>query len=914
MKKQYINNIKRENSPLGATQLLKRIVPRRLCAGALVLTCVLLLAGCPDTSTGTGPTGPDPITNLNIIPQANGVVLLSWEDTEDVNFSHVLISWTPDAPPVPVRIEKGTQMATIIGLADAVEYTFRITTVSTTGAQTTNDAAESTTATNTMPPPVTNLAAGAAENGRVEITWTDSAASDLSHILLSWIPVVDGQEQPLRIEAGTEAATVTGLTDGTPYMFRAVGVDEGGGTSTETAPVSVTADATPPPPVALTAAAGPNGRATVTWTDPADSDFSHILLSWTPVVSGQEEQPRRIDSGAGAAVITGLTHAQTYTFTAVSVDAAGNRSAASTGVTATADTATIGPVILTAAAGPDGSAVITWDDPPGAAFASIALSWSGAAAQTSPLTVNAGAETTTITGLTNGTEYSFTAVSVTTSGDRSAASDAVTVTADSVKPDTPSNFSATPGVDGSVVVSWLRASGSAQTVIAWSPVPAGAPQIPPLRFDSPAELLMQSTTITGLTDGTNYTIRGTSVDAAGNVSTETVARVVANAAAPAEVTNLRASATVNTATVTWTDPATTDFSHVLVTWSPEHGSPDQPLRVNAGTETATLANLESVTEYTVTLRSVDTAGNTSPGTAITAATIAPVASQITNPTATIITADGNTTLSWTDPTDTTSAVRITITGSPAPTTPIVVALGTQTAAISGLRAPGADHVFTISTQNSSGTTANSGVAITARSALTRPVALFQLGGNTTHTGDFGYAACQAALGDTNNAIAAALRAANYTEAVFFGQSTTNGSQYSLAELAASQAALGFNGSTAAQLENRKVVIYAAASPTETFGTPAVSRTIGNVIKVNRDTGAWMNGGYDVVGSLVGGTFWSFANIVSINNDTSCSGAASTTTSLPAIVGNSASVNGDSRSGETATEPCSSSYAVICAAH
>ena len=948
MKKQYINSVQRESDAVhGVAHMLKRITPRRLCAGALALTCMLLLAGCPEDTGGSGggPAGPaGPITNLSIIPQVNGVVQITWEDPTDSNFSHVLITWTPNPPNEPVRIEKGEGMATIMHLPRADEYIFSITTVSTSGEQTTTDDTMGSTAVANAPPsPATNPAAAPTVNGSVRVTWTDPTAPDFFHILLSWYKTSEGPVRPdgapsRRVNPGEQTATVTGLIHGESYTFDIVSVDIAGGESmpaqkqTMGGPESVTAtaDTSAPDPVTLNADAGLNGRVEVTWADPVappdriprpapeNDNFSHIDLFWTPLVAGQA-QPLRVNRGVGSAIVTGLTHAQTYTFTAVSVDTAGNRSDRSVvrpEAMATADTSTIGPVILTAVAGPDGDAVITWDDPPSDTFSHIMLSWiPDGGAQTSPLRVDAGAQTTTITELTHGTEYMFSAVSHTTSGDMSAASDTVAITADSVPPTPPVNFSSAARINGSIEISWDRAVGSSQTIISWSPVSTFAPQTPPLYFNSPVDLIKQFTTITGLTDGTIYTITARSIDAAGNISDSVTARVTANATPPAERANVMPTATVNTATVTWTEPTVSDFSHVLITWSPDDGSPEQPLRVDAGTTTATLINLESATEYTVTIQSVDTVGNTSTGITTTATTAAPLTTEVTDPAATIITADGSTTLTWTDPTDTTNAAMIVITGSPAPTTAVTVPIGTQTADISGLTAPGSDHVFTLFTQNSSGVTASSGVEVTARSAVNRPVALFQLEG-TTHDGDFMYGACQTDLDDTdsddnsNDAITTALRNAGYTKAVFFGR----GSGYSLASIAIDDDALGFSGSTPTdtQLKNRNVVVYAAASPTETFGSPtAVSRTIDNVVNVNVNTGVWRNGGYDVVGSLVSGTFWSFDHLTG-NNVSDCAGATSTTTN--GIVGNSASVKGTSIFGYVDKQLCNNSYAVICAAH
>ena len=75
------------------------------------------------------------------------------------------------------------------------------------------------------------------------------------------------------------------------------------------------------------------GTVQLDWTDPTDTDFSHLLISWTP---DTPNAPIQVNTGTRTTVIpaSGLTVGTAYTFTAVSVDATDNESAASTGTTA----------------------------------------------------------------------------------------------------------------------------------------------------------------------------------------------------------------------------------------------------------------------------------------------------------------------------------------------------------------------------------------------------------------------------------------------------------------------------------------------------------------------------------------------------------------------------------------------------
>ena len=67
------------------------------------------------------------------------------------------------------------------------------------------------------------------------------------------------------------------------------------------------------------------GAITLTWTDPVDMDLDHVEISWTPV-DGNPSSSQQISRGIQTLAITGLGGGTTYTFTAIGVDSAGNRS------------------------------------------------------------------------------------------------------------------------------------------------------------------------------------------------------------------------------------------------------------------------------------------------------------------------------------------------------------------------------------------------------------------------------------------------------------------------------------------------------------------------------------------------------------------------------------------------------------
>ena len=147
----------------------------------------------------------------------------------------------------------------------------------------------------------------------------------------------------------------------------------------------------------------------------------------------------RVEKGMESATIDGLV-SSSYSFTAVTVDTAGNISSTSQPVNAFTDiTSPAGVSGLTAVAIENSSAKVTWTDPPAAtnSFTDIRLTWEpegGNESQPFLFDPGAGGEGTTITGLTEGTAYTFTAVAIDALGNTSVSMSAGPITADATAP------------------------------------------------------------------------------------------------------------------------------------------------------------------------------------------------------------------------------------------------------------------------------------------------------------------------------------------------------------------------------------------------------------------------------------------------------------------------------------------------
>ncbi|HWX46206.1 MAG TPA: fibronectin type III domain-containing protein [Solirubrobacteraceae bacterium] len=187
----------------------------------------------------------------------------------------------------------------------------------------------------------------------------------------------------------------------------------------------------------------------------------------------------------------------------LNLSAAPSAPAAPTGVSATAA---------------NGSATVTWTAP--ASGTSPISSYTvtpyiGASAQ-APTTVTGSPPTTsaTVSGLTNGTTYTFTvtATNAVGTGPPSAASNPVTPSAPTA-PSAPSAVTATSG-NASATVTWSAPASNGSSITSYTVTPyiGSSPQPATTVTGSPPA---SSATVTGLTNGTTYTFTVTATNAIG---------------------------------------------------------------------------------------------------------------------------------------------------------------------------------------------------------------------------------------------------------------------------------------------------------------------------------------------------------------------------------------------------------------
>ena len=258
----------------------------------------------------------------------------------------------------------------------------------------------------TPPGDVTELE-GTGENGTVILTWTNPPDDDVDTI------TVDYGSEPVSVSAGSTSASIEGLTDGTEYTFT-VKVSDTSGNLSPGVSISITPSDTVPPGKAADLSGVPEHESvTLTWTDPADNDLDRIEITWSP--AGGTVQA--IEPGTETYTAAGLVNGTEYTFTIVTVDNAGNTSSGVDISETPIDTLPPAEVTDTDAAVRSRKIILSWSDPDDEDFDHVEISRTPGGE--TPQTITSGTETYTASGLSNGTEYTFSLKTVDTKGNTS---------------------------------------------------------------------------------------------------------------------------------------------------------------------------------------------------------------------------------------------------------------------------------------------------------------------------------------------------------------------------------------------------------------------------------------------------------------------------------------------------------------
>jgi uncharacterized protein (TIGR02145 family) len=213
---------------------------------------------------------------------------------------------------------------------------------------------------------------------------------------------------------------VTGLTNGISYTFTVIATNAAGNSAASTASTAVTPRSVPGAPTSLVATAG-NAQASVAFTAPTNNGGSAITGYTVTSSPGGFTA-----SGASSPLtVTGLTNGIAYTFTVVATNVVGNSVASTASAAVTPRTLPDAPTSPVATAG-NTQASVAFTAPVSNGGSAI----TGYTVTSNPggFTASGASSPLTVTGLTNGTSYTFTVIATNAVGNSvaSIASAAVT--------------------------------------------------------------------------------------------------------------------------------------------------------------------------------------------------------------------------------------------------------------------------------------------------------------------------------------------------------------------------------------------------------------------------------------------------------------------------------------------------------
>lgn len=432
-------------------------------------------------------------------PVVSGAIDVGWTAPADMGAgASAISSYTATASPGGATCTSSTggppvtPSCRVTGLTDGTQYTSTVTATNNLSVQSVPSAPSSGVRPGgwTVPGAPTG-ATGVAGNTIADVSWTAPASAGGSGATITGYTVTATPGGKTCTAAGTVlTCRVVGLDDGTAYTFRVTATNVVGTSapSAASSPVTPRLDTVPDPPLAPAASAA-SEDATVSWTAPVDDGGSAINGYMVTATPGGATCPA--SGAATTCTVTGLANATAYTFTVRAMNALGTSSASGPSDPVTPHSTP--PPVVTPASPPGAPGGTTAT----AGSAQVAVLWSepasdgGAAISAYTVTSTpdgrtcAGAATDTtcvVTGLTNGTAYTFTVAATNAAGTSPAS-----VPSSPVTPSAPlGTLSAmrrttvagrarivatlTAGRSGSFTVALVRSNGRVQRLLAGSRV------------------------------------------------------------------------------------------------------------------------------------------------------------------------------------------------------------------------------------------------------------------------------------------------------------------------------------------------------------------------------------------------------------------------------------------------------------
>ena len=500
-----------------------------------------------------------------------------------------------------------TSVCTVDGLTGLVSYvgigncTLVAHVQAGTNYSSADGSAQSFTIGGTTPKPPTNVIASSFANASSVVSWTAPANNGGSPI--TGYTATSNPGNKICTTVGGLTCTIPGLTNGTAYTFTVTATNVSGNSAASAASNSATPATLANAPTAVKATSNANASSSVSWKAPLNTGGAGITgYVVTPYVGSTAQTSQTFTSPALSETVTGLTNGTAYTFAVAAITGAGTgslslRSAkatpatapdAPTNVTCFPCSASLSPAVAFVTPASNGGAPIT-----GYTVTMIDNTDSTRGGQT----FSGSASPISVSGFTNGDRYTFTVTATNAAGTGAAGTSGNILPI--YPPAAPANVTASSFANASSVVSWT--SVTSQVGVVSTPGGKQCTALYPLK----------SCTVTGLTNGTQYTFSASDATPAQGRSASATSNVAIPATLSNAPTGIKATSNANiSSVVSWIAPQNTGGAGITgYVVTPYVGS--VALGAQAFTSTATsetVTGLTNGTAYTFTVAAITGAG------------------------------------------------------------------------------------------------------------------------------------------------------------------------------------------------------------------------------------------------------------------------------------------------------------------
>ncbi|MFN8169603.1 MAG: fibronectin type III domain-containing protein [Candidatus Nanopelagicales bacterium] len=363
------------------------------------------------------------------------------------------------------------------------------------------------TGTPTSAPGSPTAVSATAGAGSATVSWTPPA-DDGGAAITGYTVTASPGGVTATAAAGATSTTVPGLTNGTSYTFT-VRATNASGDSPASQPSAAVTPVAPPSPPTNVAGASRVGAVRVTWAPP--TDLGGLPVTQYLVRTVETGAVRTVAGTATAVLISGLSAGTPYSFTVVARNAAGDSPAsAPSAAVVPASGPPDAPTDVAAVAGST-KASVSWTPPVGTGGVAISSYTVTASPGGRKATVAAPLTTATVTGLSNGTSYTFTVVAKNVANQTSVASSPSAPVTPATLPKAPPAPLPT-AYKAAAVVSWTAPADGGSPITGYVvEVFQGTTSVRVVPVGSAPTTL----TVTGLTNGTAYRFTVRAVNAVG---------------------------------------------------------------------------------------------------------------------------------------------------------------------------------------------------------------------------------------------------------------------------------------------------------------------------------------------------------------------------------------------------------------